>query len=127
MTCRGKKSIECPARRSARASQDRLHCHVAWQPQDAAGDAGADRSRFRVDLGGDLNAAAQRGAAVGLQERRGLDRITLEPGTGGGARNRRQDDCRQQADNGKHADDLDQGKPRFAAAAFTAPVINACR
>ena len=55
-----------------------------------------------------LDLPAQRRIAVSLQQRRGLHRIALELGARGGARNRRQDDGREQADDGEHAQDFDQ-------------------
>ena len=77
------------------------------------GEAGRDFPRLRyggVHLGDDLAAAPYGGVAVGLEQRRGLDRVGLEPGPRGCARNRRQNDGGPTREDRQHAHELEKGE-----------------
>ena len=117
----GKKSIDRPAFRSAQRDASIASSETSsGKRMMRAGRAGADRSRRRIDQRRHLDLPAQRRVAVRLQQRRGLHRIALELGAGGRPRDRRQDDGREQADDGEHAQDFDQRETLLAMAVLSA-------
>src|SRR5258708_31978874 len=105
-----RKEIDRPACQAIITArrQHGVEPHVARQLHDAAARSGADGAGLGVDDGLDARALAQRGDAVGLEQRRGGDRVAFEPGTAGRQRNGGKNDGGEQADDRQHADAFEQ-------------------
>src|SRR4029077_9714712 len=94
----------------AARGEQRVERHVVRHAEDAAGRARAHDALRGVDFGDDLHAVADRGVAVGLEHRGGLDGKRFEPRARGAARQRRDHDRGEDRHDRNHADELEQGE-----------------
>jgi len=100
--------------------QHSVERHIVRYLDHAAGRAGADHARRRVDVRRHKCAAPDRRCPIGLEHGGNLQRIGLEPRPRCAARHGRHQHRHQHGDDGEHADDLEQRKAILAACAVMA-------
>src|SRR5947209_2928747 len=88
--------------------QQRIERHIVRHADDAPGCAGAHDTLRRVDLGHDLHVVADRGIAVRLEHRGGLDRKRFQARPRSAARQRRDHDRGEDRYDREYADELEQ-------------------